>query len=100
MAAVRIILALGLGLALTGCQLPALPRLFFAPDTWVKPLADGYFHVELDPAKISKLWGPRSSTLASHVDEEVAKSGLCKNGHRLVSEWWGRGNYVVKGQCK
>jgi hypothetical protein len=104
MACARRILVLGLGLALTGCQLNKvfeLPvRMFTTPATTVTPLADGYFQVELDPSQLKALGGPGSSGLASHVEQEVAKSGLCKSGIRIVSEWWGNGYYGVKGQCK
>jgi hypothetical protein len=97
MVCARAIFVLGLGLALNGCQ---LTRMFETRTTTVTPLADGYFQVELDPSQLKGLGGPGSSTLASYVDQEVTKSGLCKGGIRIVSEWWGSGYYGVKGQCK
>jgi len=106
MACVRTILVLGVGLALGGCEasmarLSQLTRMFEInrPST-VKPLEDGSFQVELEPSRIKSLGGPRSPGLESHVAEEVANSGLCKGGIRIVSEWWGNGYYGIKGQCR
>ena len=105
MAYVRATFVLSLGLALNGCQqltrLVEMPsRMFAAPSTTVRPLADGYFQVELDPSQVKGLGRPGSSTLESYVDQEVTKNGLCKSGIRVVSEWWGSGFYGIKGQCK
>ena len=109
MACVRTILVLGLGLALNGCQMASqwtskltgqVSRMLDTSKTTVKPLEDGYFQVEIEASQIRGLGGPRSASLASYVDQEVTKSGLCKGGTRVVSEWWGNGYYGVKGQCK
>ena len=104
MACVRTIFVAGLGLARGGSKLPQLTKLTrvfeTAKPTTVKPLQDGYFQVELDPSQVKGLGGPRSATLESHVDQEVTKSGLCKSGIRIDSEWWGNGYYGIKGRCK
>ena len=109
MVCARTILVLGLCLALNGCQLASqwtnqltsqVSRMLDTSRTTVKPLEDGFFQVEIEPSQVKGLGGPRSATLASFVDQEAAKSGLCKGGTRVVSEWWGNGYYGVKGQCK
>jgi len=107
MTCVRTIFVVGLGLALGGCQLPQLTKLTkltrmfeTSKPTAVRPLEDGFFQVELDPSQLRGLGGPRSATLHSHVDQEVAKSGLCKSGIRIKAEWWGNGYYGIKGRCK
>jgi hypothetical protein len=104
MTPVRTTFVVGLGLALGGCQMPQLTKLTRMFETArpaaVKPLEDGSFQVELDPSQVKGLGGPRSATLESHVDQEVTKSGLCKGGIRIESEWWGNGYYGIKGRCK
>jgi hypothetical protein len=81
-------------------SLPSMPKWFESRTTTVTPLAEGGFQVELNTSDVKGLGGPGSATLASHVEQEVTKAGVCKDGTRIVSEWWGNGYYGIKGQCK
>jgi len=97
MVVLRTTLLLATGFVLAGCQ---LNRLYGPPGTIVRPLADGYFFVSLEPSQVKDLGGPGSASLAAYVDQEVVKSGVCKGAHRVEPGGWGRGEYVIKGACR
>ena len=65
-----------------------------------RPLADSQFVIEIEPNQLKELGGPSSSGLRAHVDQELAKKGLCKSGYTILDEGTGRGYYYVKGRCR
>lgn len=81
----------------SGCRLN--PAIFGSSDGPV-PLANNYFVIEINPARVSELGGPSSPGLKSYVDEELARKGMCNSGYTIVSETVNKGFYLVKGQCK
>lgn len=65
-----------------------------------RPLADNQFVIEIDPDRVKQLGGASSSGMRAHVDQELAKKGLCKNGYTILDEGTGRGYFYVKGRCR